>query len=60
MYDKALKDFHAAITIAAGDVDTLREISAVLQAKGLSTVRDRNAYLREAGFTASEIRTILP
>ena len=59
MYDKALKDFRGAITLAAGDVDTLKEISAVLSEKGLSTVKERSAYLGEAGFTVPEIRAIL-
>jgi serine/threonine protein kinase len=59
MYDKALKDFRGAITLAAGDVDTLGEISAVLSEKGLSTARERSACLGEAGFTGPEIRAIL-
>ena len=59
MYDKALKDFRGAITLAAGDVDTLGEISAVLSEKGLSTARERSACLGEAGFTGQEIRAIL-
>jgi tetratricopeptide (TPR) repeat protein len=59
MYDKALKDLRGAIALASGDVDTLREISAVLSEKGLSTVKERSAYLGEAGFTGPEIRAIL-
>ena len=59
MYDKALKDFRRAIALAAGDVDALREITAVLSEKGLSTVGERKACLGEIGFTGPEIRAIL-
>ena len=59
MYDKALKDFRAGLALAPGDVDTVREITAVLSEKDLSTAGEQEAYLGEIGFTGPEIRAIL-